>query len=137
MLKFAQILLAYFKIWVRDMKNTVSKIHSFLKQCSSFYENKVFQLMSIGFFRGPYFHQMKIVQTLFKNEWTLVYFWSVVKVVLTLECATWNSNLQWMLLIPLRSHMFIGCFFPIVTFHRFLNVFWHHTKMQKSTSKRG
>ena len=50
-----------------------SKVHSFLKQCcprSSFYENKVLQLMSAeeGFVKVPCFHNMKFAQSLFKSE---------------------------------------------------------------------
>ena len=46
----------------------ITKIHSFLKQCFSLYENKVLQLMSAAWKRlvkRPCFHKMKIVQTLF------------------------------------------------------------------------
>ena len=46
------------------------KVHSFPKQCcalSSFYENKVLQLMSAeeGFVKEPCFDKIKIGQTLF------------------------------------------------------------------------
>ena len=61
-------------IWTRIKRKY--KVYSFLKQCcarSSFVQNKVLHLMSAeeGFVKVPCFAQMKIAQTLFKNEWTL------------------------------------------------------------------
>ena len=73
-LSWSAVPLLWFWVFVNSINSpsnfNFTKVHAFLKQCSSFYENKVLQLMSGGaslesFGERPYFHEMKIAQTLF------------------------------------------------------------------------